>query len=254
MSISIHPSAVVEEGVVLGNGCEIQAGAVIRRYSTLGERVIVHPYAVVGGDPQYLKFDRGTPSGVHVGNGTVIREHVTINRAVGAGANTVVGERCFLMANSHVGHDCVVADDVVLANNAMLAGHVQVGSFTFVGGGAGVHQFARIGESVMVAGHASITRDVPHYVMVAERDDVIGFNVVGLRRRGFSRAVITELKAAFHAVYFTVGNIRTNAAALSAGGTYVSAEAQRFLGFFTEGKRSFARARRARLADETDVG
>ena len=91
------------------------------------------------------------------------------------------------MATSHVGHDCVVGDHVVLANAALLAGHVSVGVHTFMGGGSAVHKFCRIGESVIVAGHASITRDVPPYVMVAERDDVIALNNVGLRRRGFSR-------------------------------------------------------------------
>lgn len=254
MPTTIHPTAVIEPGAQLGADCEIMAYAVVTKHSVLGDRVVVHPFAVIGGDPQYLKFDRSTNAGVRIGAGTVLREHVTVNRSIHADKCTTVGENCFLMASSHVAHDCSVGNNVVFANAALLAGHVSVGDHTFLGGGAAVHQFCRIGESVMVAGHASITRDVPHYVMVAERDDVIGFNVVGLRRRGFSRAVITELKAAFHAVYFTVGNIRTNAAALSAGGTYVSAEAQRFLGFFTEGKRSFARARRARLADETDVG
>ena len=244
MSISIHPSAVVEESVVLGDGCEIQSGAIIRRYSTLGERVIVHPYAVVGGDPQYLKFDRGTPSGVRVGSGTVIREHVTINRAVGAGENTVVGERCFLMANSHVGHDCVVADDVVLANNAMPAGHVQVGAFTFVGGGAGVHQFARIGESVMVSGLSRVGQDVPPFVLIAERNEVIGLNLLGLKRRGFSRDAIREIKEAFRMVYFTSGNIREIATRHLAGQLASTPEARRFLDFFTMGKRGFARPRR----------
>jgi UDP-N-acetylglucosamine acyltransferase len=132
----------------------------------------------------------------------------------------------------------------------LLAGHVSIGDHTFLGGGAAVHQFCRIGERVMVAGHASVTRDVPHYTMVAERDDIIGFNVVGLKRSGVARASIAELKAAFHEVYFTPGNIRNVAAAALAGGKYASAEAQRFLAFFAEGKRSFARARRAEAAGE----
>jgi UDP-N-acetylglucosamine acyltransferase len=142
---------------------------------------------------------------------------------------------------------------VVFANGALLAGHVTVGDHTFLGGAAAVHQFCRLGEGVMVAGHASITRDVPHYVMVAERDDVIGFNLVGLKRRGLGREVIAQLKQAYHDVYFTSGNIRTIAAALLAGGKFTTAEARRFLEFFADGKRSFARARRA-TAEETDAG
>lgn len=241
----IHPTAIVEPGATLGADCEIMAYAVVTRHVVLGDRVVVHPFAVVGGDPQYLKFDRATSSGARIGAGTVIREHVTINRSIQPGKFTDVGANCFLMASSHIAHDCEVADNVVLANAALLAGHVAVGANTFLGGGAAIHQFCRIGESVMVAGHASITRDVPHFTMVAERDDVIGFNVVGLRRRGFSRVAIAELKAAFQDVYFTPGNIREVAAGRLAAGTFETAEARRFLEFFAGGKRSFARARRA---------
>lgn len=243
--MKIHPTAIVEPGAQLGADCEVMAYAVVTKHCMLAERVVVHPFAVIGGDPQYLKFDRATVAGVRIGAGTVIREHVTINRSIHAGKATVVGENCFLMAASHVAHDCEVGNQVVFANAALLAGHVSVGDHTFLGGGAAVHQFCRIGESVMVAGHASITRDVPHFTMVAERDDVIGFNVVGLRRRGFSRVAIAELKAAFQEVYFTAGNIREVAAQRLAANAFETAEARRFLEFFTGGKRSFARARRA---------
>ena len=250
MATTIHPTAVVEAGAQLGVDCEIMAYAVVTRHCVLGDRVVVHPFAVIGGDPQYLKFDRASATGVRIGAGTVLREHVTINRSIHPGEATTVGENCFFMAASHAGHDCAVGNHVVLANAALLAGHVSVGDHTFMGGGSAVHQFCRIGESVMVAGHASITRDVPHYTMVAERDDVIGFNVVGLKRRGFSRAAIAELKAAFHDVYFTPGNIRQVAAARLAANVDASAEARRFLEFFAGGKRSFARARRAEAEAE----
>lgn len=246
----IHPAAIVEPGARLGARCEIHAYAVVKKHCILGDGVVVHPFAVLGGDPQYLKFETSTVSGVKIGSGTVIREHVTINRAVGAGNFTTIGENCFLMASSHVAHDCAVADNVVLANAALLAGHVEVGAHTFLGGGAAVHQFCRIGEGVMVAGHASITRDVPHFVMVAERDDVIGFNVVGLKRRGFSRASIVELKKAFDHVYFTPGNIREVAKAALTDRGYDAPEARRFLEFFSGGKRSFARVRRASAGGE----
>lgn len=243
--MSIHPTAIVEPGAQLGADCEIMAYAVVTKHCVLGDRVVVHPFAVIGGDPQYLKFDRALPAGVRIGAGTVLREHVTVNRSIHGDKATVVGENCFLMASSHVAHDCEVGNNVVFANGALLAGHVSVGDNTFLGGASAVHQFCRIGESVMVAGHASITRDVPHFTMVAERDDVIGFNVVGLRRRGFSRVAIAELKAAFQDVYFTPGNIRDVAAARLAATAYETIEAKRFLEFFAGGKRSFARARRA---------
>jgi UDP-N-acetylglucosamine acyltransferase len=241
----IHPTAIVEPGAQLGADCEIMAYAVVTKHCVLGDRVVVHPFAVIGGDPQYLKFDRATATEVRIGSGTVVREHVTINRSIYAGKATIVGQNCFLMSASHVAHDCEVGNNVVFANAALLAGHVSVADNTFLGGAAAVHQFCRIGESVMVAGHASITRDVPHFTMVAERDEIIGFNVVGLKRRGFSRAAIAELKAAFQDVYFTPGNIREVAAQRLAANAFETPEARRFLEFFAGGKRSFARARRA---------
>ncbi len=238
----IHPTAMIEDGARLGADCEIMAGAMVTRHCILGDRVVVHPYAVLGGDPQFLKFDRATPSAVRIGDGTVVREHVTVNRSIHAGGETVIGARGFLMAGSHVGHDCVVADDVVLANNVMLAGHVSVGAFTFIGGGAGIHQFCRIGESAMVAGLARVTLDVPPFTLSAERDEIIGLNLIGLKRRGFPRETIRELKEAFRAVYFTPGNIRTVAAGLAVGAA--SAEVRQFLEFFTQGKRGIARPTR----------
>ncbi|ACB77825.1 acyl-ACP--UDP-N-acetylglucosamine O-acyltransferase [Opitutus terrae] len=240
----IHATAIIEPGAQLGADCEVHAHAIVRKHSLLADRVVVHPFAVVGGDPQYLKFDPATESGVKIGSGTVIREHVTVNRSIHAGEFTTVGEGCFLMASSHLGHDCVLGNQVVLANAVLLAGHVAVGDHAFLGGGAAVHQFCRIGDGVMIGGHASITRDIAPYLMVAERDAVAGFNVVGLKRRGLSRESIGELKRAFHAVFFTPGNIRSVAAETLATGGFQTAEARRFLEFFSEGKRSFARPRR----------
>ena len=252
--MSIHPTAIIEDGVLLGAGCTVHPHAIIKRHSVLGAGVVVHPFAIVGGDPQYLKFDPATVSGVRLGAGTVVREHVTINRSIHPDQATIVGERCFLMANAHVGHDCAVADDVVLANNVMLAGHVEIGAFTFIGGGAGIHQFCRIGEGVMVSGLARIALDIPPFAMAAERNEVIGLNLIGLKRRGLSRAVIGEIKAAFTAVYFTPGNIRSVARTALDGDGFQSPEARKFLEFFTEGKRGFARARRAGATIEADAG
>jgi len=234
--MSIHATAIIEEGARLGKGCVIHPHAIIKRGVVLGDGVAVHPFAVVGGEPNFLKFDPATVSGVRIGAGTVIREHVTINRSIYAGKDTVVGDRCYLMANAHVGHDCTVGDDVVLATNIMLGGHVDVGSFTFFGGGAGAHQFCRIGEGVMIAGLARITQDLAPFLLVAERNEVSGLNLVGLKRRGFSREAIAELKACYAAV-FAGGDPRKLAAA-RVGKT---PEARRFLEFFAGGKRGFAR-------------
>jgi UDP-N-acetylglucosamine acyltransferase len=248
----IHPSAVVEEGAVLGVDVEIMAGAVVTRWARLGDRVVIHPGAVIGGDPQYLKFDPKTPSYVDVGAGTVVREHVTLNRSIHADQATVIGTGCFLMACSHAGHDSVVANDVVLANNVLLAGHVTVAALSFVGGGAAIHQFCRVGEGAMVAGLARITRDVPPFTMVAERDELIGLNLVGLKRRGWPRETMKELKQLYHEVCVPVGNPRELALARMAA--VQATQARSFLEFFAGGKRGFCRPRRGDGAAEEDVG
>jgi UDP-N-acetylglucosamine acyltransferase len=243
-STSIHPTALVEEGAVLGEGCVIHAHAIVTRHSVLGASVVVHPFAVVGGDPQDLKFDPATRSGVRVGAGTVIREHVTIHRATKPEGWTEVGAGCFLMVSSHVAHDCRLDDGVIMANAVLLAGHVHVGAGAFVGGGAVVHQFARIGEGAMVGGAARVANDVPPFTMVTERDEVVGLNVVGLRRRNVPRETLSELKRAFRTVNVPVGNMRELAAAALASGGFSSPQAQRYLEFFAAGRRGFVRARR----------
>ncbi len=254
MPTIVHPSAIIEEGAQLGVDCEIRAGAFIGRHCVLEDRVTVHPYAVLGGEPQDLRFDPRTPSSVRIGAATVIREHVTVNRSTRADSATIVGANCFLMAGAHVAHDCVVGDHVVIANDALLAGHVHIGSYAFLGGGAAFHQNGRVGESAMIAGGARMALDAPPFVMAAERNEIIGLNLVGLRRRGFPRATIVEIKSAFREVYFTAGNIRTIAADAIASGRYASDEAKRFLAFFTEGKRAVARARRDAELEERDAG
>jgi UDP-N-acetylglucosamine acyltransferase len=247
--VEIGAYAIIEDAVELGDGCVIHAHASVRRGSVLGARVQVHPGAVVGGAPQMLKWDESTLSGVRVGAGTVLREGATINRSTKAGGATVVGADCFIMAMAHVAHDCVLEDRVVLANNVMLAGHVSVGTGSFLGGGAGVHQFARIGETVMVGGLARITKDLPHFTIVGERDEVSGLNQIGLRRRGFSREVIAGLKQLFRRVY-AANNLRAEAASILASGEVTGPEARRFLEFFTGGRRGIARPLRHASADE----
>jgi UDP-N-acetylglucosamine acyltransferase len=249
--VTIHPTAIIEDGAQLGEGCVIHAHAIVTRHCVLGDGVVVHPFAVVGGDPQDLSFDPATRSGVRIGARTVIREHVTIHRATKAESWTEVGNGCFLMVSCHVAHDCRLADKVIMANAVLLAGHVHVGEGAFVGGGAVVHQFARIGEGAMIGGAARVARDVPPFTMTTERDEVVGLNVVGLRRRGLPRQTVEELKRAFRAVNVSVGNMRELAAAALASGEYSSAEARRFLEFFGEGRRGFVRARRGAAEGES---
>lgn len=246
----IHPTAIVEPGAQLGADCTLHAYAIVTKHAVLGDGVVVHPFAVVGGEPHYLKFDAATPSRAVIGAGTVIREHVTIHRSIYAGKDTVVGARCFLMVNAHVAHDCIVEDDAVLANNVMMGGHAFIGRNAFMGGGSGVHQFGRVGEGAMVAGLARITRDIAPYLLISERNEVSGFNVVGLKRRGVPRESIRELKACYARV-FGGGNPRTHAQALLDAGVQ-SAEARKFLEFFLVGKRPLARPGRSAANEAED--
>jgi UDP-N-acetylglucosamine acyltransferase len=253
MKSSIHPTAIVEPGATLGEGCVIHAGAIVRSSAVLGDNVIVHPYAVVAGDPQVLRFDTTIQSGAVIGSGTIIHEFVTVNRAMYKGQNTVVGAHCLLMACSHVAHDAVVGDNVVIANSVLLAGHVVIQNHAILGGGAAFHQHTRIGEGAIIGGLSRITRDIPPFIMAAERDEVAGLNLVGLRRRGVPRETIKELKEAFRRLYFQPGNIRKLAADAIATGSFASPEASRFLQFVTEGTRGIARARRSEAHKADDA-
>jgi len=251
--MQIHPTAIIQEGARLGTGCVIHAHAMITGCCEIGEGVVVHPFAVIGGDPQDLSFNANTRSGVRIGARTVIREHVTINRATTEGASTAIGSDCFLMTACHVAHDCHLGDHVVMANAVLLGGHIRVGDRAFLGGGAVIHQFCRIGESAMIGGGARISLDVAPYTMATERNTMIGLNLVGLRRRGFAREVVNEIKRAFREVDTRVGNLREIAAAALQGGGFSGAEARNFLEFFAGGRRGFVRTRRG-SADESDAG
>lgn len=249
MAQGVHATAIVEDGVQLGAGAVIHPGAIVRTGTVVGDAAIIHPYAVIGGEPQDLRFDPTTLSGVQIGARSTLREYVTVNRATRPGQATTIGQECFLMAGVHLAHDVRLGDFVILANNVLLAGHVTVGERTFIGGGAAVHQFCRIGEGAMVAGLARITLDVAPFTMVAERDEVIGLNLVGLKRRALPRTTIQELKDLFRRVFYTPGNIRLIAAETLASQPVWAAESRRFLEFFAGGKRGFSRPRRGASAE-----
>ncbi len=238
-NVTIGIGAIIEGDVVIGAGCVIEPYAILKRGTILNDEVKVHSHAVIGGLPQDFSFEEETVSGVRVGQRTVIREGVTLNRASKEGGYTEVGSDCFLMALCHMAHDCCIGDNVVLGNNVMLAGFVSVGDYTFMGGGVGVHQFCRIGEGVMVSGNASLSKDVPPYMMVAERDDLIGLNLVGLKRREFSRDEILDIKECYRHVYGVSGNCRKLAASSMPKGP----KGRVFLQFFETGERSFVKPR-----------
>ena len=251
MPTLIHPTAIVEPGAQIGQDCEIHPYAIIKRWATLGDRVVVHPFAVIGGDPQDLKFDGVSASYVKIGSDTKIRENVTINRGTSAGSVTSIGSNCLLMAGVHVAHDCTVGNHVVLANAVLLAGHVVVGDHVVLGGASAFHQFSRIGERAMVGGLSRITQDIPPYTMAVERSEAVGLNLLGLKRSGYSREAITEIKLAFRLVYAKPGNQKQAASDAQASGQFKTKEALTYLEFFSSGKRGFVQLRNA-VADHEE--
>jgi UDP-N-acetylglucosamine acyltransferase len=249
----VHPTALVEEGVQLGDGCVVHAYASLKRGTILGDGVVVHSFAVIGDEPQDLHFDPTIRSGVRIGARTVIREHATVHRSTKPDTFTEVGAACLLMVSSHVGHDVRVGDHVVISNTALVAGHARIGDHAFLSGGVLIHQFCRVGESAMLGGGARVSLDVPPFTLAVERNTLVGINLVGVRRRGFTSSAIRELKKAFHVVYDDGGNVRENARRALDSGEFQEAETRRFLADFSEGARGFVRPRRKRAeADPED--
>ncbi len=194
----VGPFAVIGPEVTLGEGCEVRSHAVVTGWTELGAGVTVFPFACVGEVPQDLKY-RGERTRLVVGPRTRIREGATLNTGTaGGGGVTRVGADCLIMTGAHVGHDATVGDRVVLANQVALAGHCRLGDDVIVGGLSGVHQWVRIGRGAIIGAVTMVTHDViPHGLVQGPRGVLDGLNLVGLKRRGTSRADIAALRAAW---------------------------------------------------------
>jgi UDP-N-acetylglucosamine acyltransferase len=217
--VKIHPTAIIDPAAHLGEEVEIGPYACIGGEVEIGARTIVQSHvviegavrlgadnqighgAVIGGLPQDLGFKPGTRSGVEIGNGNVVREHVTIHRGTAEGSATRLGDNNFLMAGAHLGHNCAIGDKVIIANNCLLGGYVTVDVGAFLGGGCVFHQFMRVGRFAITQGTSGFGKDIPPYVAAAGINKVVGLNVVGLRRAGFNATDRAEIKAAFRLLY-----------------------------------------------------
>jgi UDP-N-acetylglucosamine acyltransferase len=219
----IHPTAIIEEGALLdenvdigpycvigskvriGKGSRLHNHVSVGGQTSIGENCTIHPFASLGGPPQDITY-KGEDTAVSIGNGNTIREYVTINRAsTKAEWVTKVGNNNFIMAYSHIGHDCVVGSNIVMANGATLAGHVEVDDFVNISGPSAIHQFCRIGKYAMISGLTGIPNDVPPFVIAAGgRASLFGLNVIGLTRRGFTKDEITTLKRAYRYLFRSV--------------------------------------------------
>ena len=199
--VTVEAFASIADDVVVGDGSKIHPGAVLMAGTRLGRDCTVFPYAVIGAEPQDLKFV-GEYSTLVIGDRTTVREFCTLNRGTAAAGTTVIGSDCLLMAYVHVAHDCILADRVVVANNVNLAGHVEIGYHTVVGGMSGVLQFVKIGAHAMVAGGTIVRKDVPPYATVG-RDPVqyMGVNRTGLLRRDFAPEQMRDIEQAYRLLY-----------------------------------------------------
>lgn len=234
-NVSIGAYAVVEGPAQIGDGCTIEAHAIVTGRVSLGLDTTIGHGAVIGGPPQDLGFKLETLSEVHIGARCTIREHVTIHRGSKEGGVTVVGDDCYLMAGSHLGHDVRLGNKVIIANNALLGGHVQVGDSVFIGGASVFHQHMRVGRMVITQGKSGFSKDIPPYTIGAETNTIAGLNVVGLRRSGLDAEQRGEIKRAF-ALLYTSGLNVSQALAAAREQTW-GAEAQAFFTFVAEAKK-----------------
>ncbi len=234
--VEVGAYALVGPGVRVGTGTRVMPHAVLVRDTTIGERCEIHHGAVVGGDPQDKKFE-DEHTVCLIGNDTVIREFVTVNRGTRALGRTQVGDGCLLMAYVHVAHDCQIGDGVILSNAVNLAGHVTIDEMAIVGGMTPIHQFVRIGAHAFVGGGSRVQKDVPPYVKAAGNPiQLFGLNSVGLDRRGFPENVKLELKRAYRLFFQSKLNI-SQALERAREELHPYPEIVRFLTFIAESER-----------------
>ncbi|MDY6791405.1 MAG: acyl-ACP--UDP-N-acetylglucosamine O-acyltransferase [Thermodesulfobacteriota bacterium] len=216
----IHQTAIIDPKAEIGSDVEIGAYSIIKENVSIGSETVIGPhviiepyvtiepncnifqYAAIGAVPQSLKFN-GEETYVKIGRGSIIREFVTIHRGTGFGSGiTEIGEESFLMAYTHIAHDCKIGRKVILSNNASLAGHISIGDYSTIGALVGIHQFVHIGEHAFIGGKSAIVKDIPPYVIAAgDRAKLHGLNSIGLKRSGFSKSTLLALKKVYRIIF-----------------------------------------------------
>jgi UDP-N-acetylglucosamine acyltransferase len=206
--VEIGPYCIIGPQVELKRGVRLLSHVNVTGVTTIGDETVVYPFASLGTPPQSVRY-RGGATRLVIGAHCELREGVTMNTGTEDGGGlTSVGDRCSFMVGSHVGHDCHVGNSVTLANNTVLGGHVEVGDFTFLGGHVAIHQFVRIGEGVMMAGMSAARDDIiPFGFALGQTGALVGLNIVGLRRRGASKAEMHRIRRAYRSLFFVEGRI-----------------------------------------------
>jgi UDP-N-acetylglucosamine acyltransferase len=248
-NVQIAPFAVLESDVEIGDGCEIGAHAVIKSFTRLGARNRVFEHAVLGGEPQDVKFKRER-SYLHIGDDNLIREFCTFHRASGEGQATKIGSRNFFMVGIHIAHNCDIGDDNIFANEVALAGHIVVEDHVFLSNNVGAHQFVRFGRYAMVGGKSKIVQDVlPFFTTDGNPPRVRGLNSVGLRRANFSRDSRQAIKAAYQLLFRSSLPLDE---ALEKVDELDNEHTTHLTSFIRQSKRGFTRASRNQHREELD--
>lgn len=239
-NVEIGPFTTIDDNVEIGDGCRIGSNVTIFSGARIGKNVTIFPGAVISAIPQDLKF-RGEDTQAFIGDNTVLRECVTVNRGTAAKGRTVVGSNCLIMAYSHVAHDCIVGNNVIISNATQLAGEVEIDDFAVIGGGSLVHQFCHIGAHVMLQGGALVNKDIPPYVKAArEPISYTGINTIGLHRRGFSSEAIARIQDIYRILYASGLNV-TEAIARIEAEMEPTAERDFILSFIRNSQRGIIR-------------
>jgi UDP-N-acetylglucosamine acyltransferase len=249
----VHPTAIVDPNAKLDADVEVGPFSTIGPDAAIGEKTIVQSHvviegkvvigrgnfighgAIIGAPPQDVSFLPERKSNVEIGNDNIIREYCTIHRGSPEGSATKIGDKNFLMSGAHIGHNCAIGNNVIIANNCLLGGYVRVDDGAFLGGGSTFHQFMHVGRLVMVQGSSAFGKNLPPFVVAAERNSVFGLNIVGLRRAGFSEKDRDEIKQAFKLVYLS--GLNTSQALGKAKTITFGAPAREFLDFVASSKK-----------------
>jgi len=203
--VFVGPYCTVGANVTLGDGCHLLSHVVIQGHTQIGPGAKIQPFASLGSPPQSVHY-KGEPARLIVGKNCDIREGVTMNIGTAGGRmETRIGDDCMLMTGAHVGHDCIVGNNVIFANCATLGGHAEIGDFTFIGGLAAIIQFGKVGEQAMIGGIAAIRRDVIPFGLTGVDGTLDGLNLIGLKRRGFTRSDVHTLRGAYDELFFGGG-------------------------------------------------
>lgn len=239
--VVIGPYCVIEPDVEVGDGSQLLAHVVLHSGTRIGRHVRIHPGAVIGGLPQDLKFG-GEDTIAIVGDRTIIRECVTINRGTAHTRKAEVGKDCLIMAYSHIAHDCVLGDNVIIANSCQLGGHVVIEEWAILGGLVGIHQFCRVGAHSMIAASTMIVKDVPPYTLIGRDASVQGLNSVGLRRRGFAEPMIAALSEFYDFLLFRGHNTTDGIRTYEASHDTITKEVAHSISFVRSSNRGIHRA------------